>query len=189
MAAAAPPLCWVLTEEEHPFKITAASDVWYATWKLTPEQVIGQTPKVLDGPGSDQVAGKMLMEQFAARGAATQRCKNMRSDGVLVEHTVSLVRAQGGLLAISTDMSQPEDDSGRQNDGHATLLDVSASLASSMHADRERRGAPGVTAADIAAASLDGACARLLVRAPPWCAALSRVCVSRKWRVRGVAQS
>ena len=29
-------LCWVLTEAEHPFRITAASDVWYATWQLTP---------------------------------------------------------------------------------------------------------------------------------------------------------
>ena len=150
-------LCWVLTEAEKPYRITAASDVWYATWQLTPEYVVGQTPKVLDGPGSDKAAGRMLMEQFAARGAATQRCTNVRSDGTLIKHTVSLVRAQGGLLAISSDMDTPPVEASRAHDGHADLLDVSARIATAMHAERERRGAPAVTAADVAAAALDGA--------------------------------
>ena len=150
-------LCWVLTEAEHPFRITAASDVWYATWQLTPDNVIGETTKVLDGPGCDKKAGRLLMEQFAARGAATQRCTNVRSDGTLIKHTVSLVRAQGGLLAISTDMDGPDDIKVREGDGHATLLDVSAKIASSMHAERERAGGFAVSPADIAAAALDGA--------------------------------
>ena len=42
--------------------------------------------------------------QFFARGSAMQRCTNARTDGTLVKHTVSLMRAQGGLLAISSDM-------------------------------------------------------------------------------------
>ena len=30
-------LCWVLTETEPPFRISTASDVWYATWQLAPD--------------------------------------------------------------------------------------------------------------------------------------------------------
>ena len=151
------PLCWVLTEEEHPHTITAASDLWYATWQLTPEQAIGKTPELLNGPGADLRASKTLMEQFEARGAATQRCTNTRTDGTLVNHTLSLVRAQGGLLAISTDMDLEEDLELQHHDGHASILDVSAKISADMHFQRMRTGAPAVTSADIAAAALDGA--------------------------------
>lgn len=150
-------LCWVLTESSSPYQITAASDAWYALWQLAPEDVIGRTPKLLDGPGSDLEAGRMLMEQYASRGAATQRCINTKRDGALVKHTVSLVRSQGGLLAISTDMDPPLDDVLRATDEHPSLLDTSVRLTATMHAKRERRGAGTVSALDVAAAALDGA--------------------------------
>ena len=41
------PLCWVLTETEHPFNITAASDIWYATWQLDTD-AIGQPISILN---------------------------------------------------------------------------------------------------------------------------------------------
>jgi len=98
----------------------------------------------------------MLMEQFAARDAASQRCANVRTDGTVVRHTVSLVRATNGLLSISSDMDTPPDASQhRVDDGHASLLDVSARITADMHSQRERTGAPAVSAADIAAAALD----------------------------------
>ena len=97
-------LCWVLTESVYPYNITAASDVWYTTWQLKPEDTIGKTPKVLDGPGADLAAGRMLMEQFEARGAASQRCTNVRSDGTLIKHTVCLLEA-GGSVAEGTNTS------------------------------------------------------------------------------------
>jgi len=168
-------LCWVLTESVYPYNITAASDVWYTTWQLKPEDTIGKTPKVLDGPGADLAAGRMLMEQFEARGAASQRCTNVRSDGTLIKHTVSLVRAQGGLLAISTDMDSTEWEAERQSDGHPSLLDVSVNLTASMNAQRERRGAPAVTAADVAAAALDGAS---LSSSPPCLALFCAPCLA-----------
>ena len=150
------PLCWVLTEDAHPFRITAASDLWYATWQKTPEEVLGNTPKLLDGPGADRMAGKTLMAQFAQRGAATQRCCNPRSDGTIVGHTLSLMRVQQGLLAISSDMDVEPDLNALRNDGHAPLLDVSAAIAADVHFDRERTGKPAVTSLDVAQAALDG---------------------------------
>jgi len=151
-------LCWVLTEAEHPHRIIAASAVWYAVWQLSPADVIGQPIKVLDGPGTDVRAGKTLMQQFAMRGVASQRCaNNRRVDGTVVRHTVSLVRAPGGLLAISSEMDIPAQPPLvlQHHDGHASQLDISARIASEMHANHERSGAPAVRAADIAAASLD----------------------------------
>ena len=154
-AEASPPLCWVLTETEHPFLITAASDIWYATWQLNTDAV-GKPISILNGPTQDKQAGKLLMEQFKARGAATQRCANARSDGTVVKHTLSLVRTKDGLLAISTDMDTPEDVKLAKQDGHPQLLDISARIAADMHSQRMRTGAPAVSAADIAAAALDG---------------------------------
>lgn len=157
MSTDAGDLCWVLTEAEHPFRITAASDAWYGVWQLAPEDAIGSTTKqLLCGPGHDVVAGRLLMQQFAARNCATQRCTNMRADGTLVTHTVSLMRTQGGLLAVSSDMDVPEDLAARKSDGHSSLLDVSARIAADAHASRERRGLPAVDAVDVAAAALDG---------------------------------
>jgi hypothetical protein len=118
----------------------ARSTLWYATWQLTADAVGKPVSSLLDGPGADKCAGRMLMEQFAARDAASQRCANVRTDGTVVRHTVSLVRATNGLLSISSDMDTPRDASQhRVDDGHASLLDASARIAAkSIGAARDK---------------------------------------------------
>ena len=153
-AEASPPLCWVLTETEHPFLITAASDIWYATWQLNTD-AIGKPISILNGPTRTSRPASCSWSS-SRRGAATQRCANARSDGTVVKHTLSLVRTKDGLLAISTDMDTPEDVKLAKQDGHPQLLDISARIAADMHSQRMRTGAAAVSAADIAAAALDG---------------------------------
>ena len=82
-----------------------ARSVWWSTWKLDPATTVNkETTKLLNGAGADLEAGKALMAQFAERGVGAARCVNKTEHSQLIAHNVSIFRALGGVLAVSTKM-------------------------------------------------------------------------------------
>ena len=63
-----------------------------------------ETTKILNGAGADLEAGKALMAQFEERGVGAARCVNKTEHSQLIAHNVSIFRALGGVLAVSTKM-------------------------------------------------------------------------------------
>ena len=85
--------------------LSALPRVWWKTWALDPNEVVQkQTAGVLNGEGADLEAGKELMKQFATRGVGAVRCMNKTEGSKLIAHNVSMFRALGGILAVSTKM-------------------------------------------------------------------------------------
>ena len=82
-----------------------ARSVWWSTWKLDPATTVNkETTKILNGAGADLEAGKALMAQFEERGVGAARCVNKTEHSQLIAHNVSIFRALGGVLAVSTKM-------------------------------------------------------------------------------------
>ena len=151
-------LCWVLAEATPPHKIKEISPEWSATWLVDRNKARGKDlGSVLDGDECDVAATKMLMAQYSQRGSATQRCRKMRSDGLLIEHTVSVVQAVGGILAISTDVHPklPGLAPSSRSSESTSLTAIGARIAAEHFSMRERAGRRAPTDSDILAARID----------------------------------
>jgi hypothetical protein len=152
-------LCWALADATPPHTIKEISPEWSATWLVDCNKALGNNlGSLLDEDECDAAANKMLMAQFSQRGSATQRCRKMRSDGLLIEHTVSIVQAIGGILAISTDCHPKlpgfaPNSSGRS--APASLTAIGARIAAEHFSMRERAGRGAPSDSDVLAARID----------------------------------
>ena len=76
--------CWVKTDDE--CKIIDASASWHKLWGFSREEALGKSTSILDGDCTDKVAGKMLMAQYAEKGAASMSCTNTSKQGAIYHH-------------------------------------------------------------------------------------------------------
>ena len=150
-------LCWILASAMQPHPIIEVSLEWSAAWLVDRNDAIGSDlGSVLDGEGCDRAVTEALVAQFLQRRSATQRCRKTRSDGLAIEHTVSLAHAVGGILVVSTDFNpKPMTRLAQSNSMPASLTAIGAQIAAEQLVLRERAGSGSPSACDLLAARID----------------------------------
>ena len=73
--------CWVMTANEPPFTILAASPGWHRLWEFSPADIAGKSTAVLNGVGYDVAACARVGQSYIASGSAFERCRNTSKNG------------------------------------------------------------------------------------------------------------
>ncbi|EOD10510.1 hypothetical protein EMIHUDRAFT_422320, partial [Emiliania huxleyi CCMP1516] len=73
-------------------KILACNAKWVAMCGYTPAEALGKSPRMLQGPLTDQGKAKLFAEEVRARGGARAMLANYCKDGIAFVHALSATR-------------------------------------------------------------------------------------------------
>lgn len=82
----------LVTEASEPFAIVACNSVWSNLCEYSPEECMGRSPKLLQGPGTDQAAAEQFATQCEVDGQARVTLINYTKRGRRFLHQLNSVR-------------------------------------------------------------------------------------------------
>ena len=82
----------LVTEAAEPFSIVGCNSVWSNLCEYAPEECMGRSPKLLQGPGTDQAAAEQFATQCEVDGQARVTLINYTKHGRRFLHRLNSVR-------------------------------------------------------------------------------------------------